>query len=119
MTAFCEDRVQSGRQEYLTGIPHIQWNAEQCTIVIRGVMVTLTPAEYRLLSPLRHGRPVTHAHLALQAYNRVLDRHVRRMMNKHIDSIRAKLEGKGIYVYCVLRYGYVLLDEILPQEEAY
>jgi DNA-binding response OmpR family regulator len=117
MTVSYKDIAQSRQQEQPANRSHIRWNAEQHTIVIRGMLVTLTPTEYRLLSPLQHGKPVTYADLARQAYNCTLDIKMRKMMDKHIDRIRGKLQGTGTYVYCILSYGYVLLDEIFPEEE--
>ena len=117
MTVSYKDRVQSRQQAQPACISNMRWNIEQRTIVIRDMMVTLTPTEYRLLSPLQHGKPVTYTNLARQAYNCALDEKVRKMMDKHIDRIRGKLQGTGAYIYCILSYGYVLLDEVIPEEE--
>ena len=75
-------------------------------------MIVLTATEYRLLYPLRYGTPVTYENLALLTYNYSFDKKVGVMMDKHIDRIRKKLRGTGIYIYCVLGYGYVLLPEV-------
>jgi DNA-binding response OmpR family regulator len=45
------------------------------------------------------------------AYQYKVDSRVRTMMDKHIDRIRSKLRGTGIYIYCVLGYGYLLLPD--------
>jgi DNA-binding response OmpR family regulator len=87
----------------------IQWDCQQRVISIGRRMIKLTPAEYRLLAPLREGHPVTYSHLAMSAYGYALDSKVREMMDKHIDRIRGKIEGSGVYVYCILGYGYMLL----------
>lgn len=87
----------------------ICWNAQRRIIVVGHVVIGLTPFEYRLLYPLRHGEPVTYASLARTAYNYAVDDNVRMMMDKHIDNIRGKICQAGIYVYCVLNYGYILL----------
>jgi DNA-binding response OmpR family regulator len=94
----------------------IQWNTEQHSIKIGRTVITLTPTEYRLLLPLRSGTPVTYADLAWTAYQYKVDDKVREAMDKHIDRIRCKLRGSGIYVYCVLGYGYLLLPEHFPDE---
>jgi DNA-binding response OmpR family regulator len=94
----------------------IQWDNKRHVIMIGKTTIALTATEYRLLCPLRHGTPVTYADLALIAYNYRLDEKMRTMMDKHIDRIRGKLRGTGIYVYCVLNYGYLLLPEVLPCE---
>ena len=98
-------------------IKDLQWNTQQHTIIVRHRMITLTATEYRLLFPLRHGVPVTYSDLAYIVYNCTVDEKVRIMMDKHIDRIRGKLRGTGIYVYCVLGYGYLLLPEVLPPED--
>jgi DNA-binding response OmpR family regulator len=98
-------------------VSNIQWDAEQRTVIIGDTAVTLTSAQYHLLSPLRHGLPVTYATLARVAYNCAVDKKVRMMMDKHIDRIRAKLQGTGVYIYCVLGYGYLLFGELLPEEK--
>jgi DNA-binding response OmpR family regulator len=98
-------------QEPLVSVSDIQWNTKQHTVMVGRATVGLTATEYRLLFPLRHGSPVTYADLAWTAYQYRLDDKVRTMMDKHIDRIRGKLRGTGIYVYCVLGYGYLLLPE--------
>ena len=97
-------------------INNIQWHADRHSITVNGVKVALTATEYRLLFPLRHGTPVTYTDLAFQAYNYRFDDKVRVMMDKHIDRIRGKLRGSGIYIYCVLNYGYLLLPEVVEDD---
>lgn len=94
----------------------VQWNTKQRTILIKDMMIRLTPTQYRLFTPLQLGKPVTYAELARLAYNCPLDENVRKTMDKQIDRIRTKLHGTGIYIYCVLRYGYMLLSEA-PSED--
>ena len=96
-------------QKHSASVLDIHWNAVRHSIVIGGATITLTPTEYRLLYPLRHGIPVAYADLAMIAYCCPVDEKVRVMMDKHIDRIREKLRDKGIYVYCVVYYGYALL----------
>ncbi len=93
-------------------VSDIQWNSEQHSIKAGHTLVPLTITEYRLLFPLRSGTPVTYADLAWMAYHYKVDSRVRTMMDKHIDRIRGKLRGTGVYVYCVLGYGYLLLPEL-------
>src|SRR5262249_53773598 len=90
----------------------IQWDSERHFITAGQTIVPLTVTEYRLLFPLRSGKPVTYADLAWMAYRYHVDDRVRSMMDKHIDRIRSKLRGTGFYVYCVLGYGYLLLPEL-------
>ncbi len=99
-------------------IEQIQWHNERHAITIQNTTVTLTTTEYRLLFPLRYGRPVSYTDLAFFVYNCSVDEKVRTMMDKHIDRIRGKLRGTGIYVYCVLNYGYLLLPELVASEDA-
>ena len=106
---------QSEEQQML--VSDIQWHCEQHAIRIGHTIITLTVTEYRLLYPLRAGVPVTYADLAWMAYNYSVDEKVRTMMDKHIDRIRGKLRGTGVYIYCVLGYGYLLLPESLRPEE--
>lgn len=96
-------------------ISDIRWDTDQHFIRIERLTITLTATEFRLLFPLRHGTPVTYADLAWMAYNYTVDDKVRTMMDKHIDRIRGKLRGSGVYVYCVLGYGYLLLPELVSE----
>lgn len=93
-------------------VSDIQWNCEEHFIKAGQNIIPLTITEYRLLFPLRSGMPVTYADLAWIVYHYELDTRVRVMMDKHIDRIRGKLRGTGVYVYCVLGYGYLLLPEV-------
>ncbi len=92
-------------------ISDIQWDTPGHSLIVGGTKVILTRTEYRLFYPLRHGWPLTYADLAHLVYNCKADEKVRSMMDKHIDRIRNKLRGTGVYVYCVLGYGYLLLQE--------
>lgn len=103
-------------QEKTLKISDIQWDSERHCITIGKLTVPLTSTEYRLLFPLRHGTPVTYGELAWLAYNYQVDEKVRTMMDKHIDRIRGKVRGSGVYVYCVLGYGYLLLPEVVGSE---
>ncbi len=89
----------------------IQWDEAKHALMIRGRRIALTKTEYRLLFPLRHCLPITYADLSFIVYNCSVDEKVRAMMDKHIDRIRDKLRGTGIYIYCVLSYGYMLFSE--------
>lgn len=95
----------------------IEWNAEQRTILIKDIVIRLTPVQYRLIAPLQYGKPVTYAELARSTYNCPVDENVRKTMDKQIDRIRIKLYGTGAYIYCIHKYGYMLLDEISPGNE--
>ena len=100
-------------------VSDIQWNTEQHCIKIERTIIVLTKTEYKLLFTLRHGSPVTYVNLAWQVYDYKMmgiDAKMRLTMDKHIDRVRGKLRGTGIYVYCVLGYGYLLLPEMLPDE---
>ena len=103
---------ETGQEEQLVGVSDIQWKVEQRAIIIGDRVVILTATQYRLLYPLRHGHPVTYAELAQIVYNCAFDVKVRMMIDKHIDRVRNKLRGTGVYVYCVLGYGYMLLNEV-------
>ena len=103
-------------QEQSLQISDIVWNNEQHSIMIGNTTVMLTATEYRLLYPLRAGVAITYRNLALAAYNYTVDEKVRIMMDKHIDRIRSKLRGTGIYIYCVLSYGYLLLPELTEDD---
>jgi DNA-binding response OmpR family regulator len=112
-----EDVAQPRSQKHSVSVMGIRWNAKQRTIGIGDRTVALTPTEYHLLCTLPYGMPITYTDLVRTVYNCALDEKVRIMLDKHIDRIRGKLRGSGIYVYCVLTYGYLLFDEILPEEE--
>jgi DNA-binding response OmpR family regulator len=98
-------------------LSNIVWDDEHHLLRIARTTVTFTKMEYRMLSSLRDGRPVAYTILARLMYNRELDGKVRTMMDKLIDRIRGKLRGTGVYVYCVLGYGYFLLPEILSTKD--
>ncbi|HLZ60412.1 MAG TPA: hypothetical protein VKR06_26000 [Ktedonosporobacter sp.] len=110
-------RARPDQQEPGMCVRDTVWNTERHTITIGDMTVMLTATEYRLLFPLRHGIPVTYSDLARVAYDYSIDDKVRTMMDKHIDRIRGKLRGTGIYVYCVLSYGYLLLPELISGDE--
>src|SRR5216110_2522590 len=108
--------TSSRNEEQHIQVKDVQWNTEQHSIKAGRTVIKLTPTEYRLLLPLRPGSPVTYENLAWMAYQYKVDDKVRAIMDKHIDRIRGKLRGTGIYVYCVLGYGYLLLPERFPDE---
>lgn len=117
MNALQRNTRSSEQEKSFFSVSDIQWSSQPRKIQIGHRTIQLTPAEYRLLFPLRHGHPVTYAQLALVAYHYAIDGKVREMMDKHIDRIRGKLEGSGIYVYCVFGYGYLLLPTAPLEEE--
>jgi DNA-binding response OmpR family regulator len=95
----------------------IQWCQQRRALLIDNRTISFTRTEYLLFAPLRSGKPITYTDLASSAYGCQLDTKVRVMMDKHIDRIRGKLRGSGVYIYCILGYGYVLLPEtILPDD---
>ncbi len=103
-------------REVTPNVKDIKWNVEKRTIFIRNRVVALTSTEFQLLYPLRHGLPVTYADLAFMVYKCSMDGKVRVMLDKHIDRIRSKIRGTGIYIYCVLGYGYMIFPEIWSDE---
>ena len=91
---------------------YIRWDEERRVLLIEDRIIELTRTEFQIAYPLRYGFPITYAELSWYVYNCRVDTQVRVMLDKHIDRIRGKLHGSGMYIYCVLRYGYVLLAEI-------
>lgn len=89
----------------------IEWDESLHSLIVNGVKVSLTKTQYKLFYPLQHGWPVTYNELANIVYSYDADLQVRMMIDKHIDRIRDKLRGTGIYIYCVLGYGYLLLND--------
>ncbi len=83
----------------------------QCAFVVNDIEVRLTKTESRLLHPLRHVIPMTYVDLARIAYGCEVDEQVRVMIDKHVDRIRGKMRGTGMYIYCIVGYGYLLLNE--------
>jgi DNA-binding response OmpR family regulator len=117
MTVSCEERATSRLQEHsMNRRDDMQWDAKRRTVTIGEKTVALTPLQYRLLFSLREGVAVSYIDLAQMVYHCAFDEKVRMMMDKQVDRMRRKLKGTGIYVYCVLGYGYLLLDEISPEE---
>ncbi len=100
----------------LFNVEDLRWSHSDRAIVVKNRSIEFTRTEFSLLAPLCSGRPVTYADLATRAYGYLVDAKVRAMMDKHIDRIRGKLRGSGIYVYCILGYGYVLLPEVFLDE---
>ena len=104
-------------EEQAMCVSDIQWNVERRSVRIGCTAISLTLTEFKLLYALRHGKPVTYAELAWEVYNYdIVDVKMRLTMDKHIDRARGKLRGTGIYVYCVLGYGYLLLPETFSDE---
>ena len=114
MIASCRYFAFSGEQD--VDVSDIKWHSDRRAITVNGLTIPLTLTEYSLLWPLRDGQPMTYASLARVAYSYTLDSKIRTMMDKHVDRIRGKLRGTGIYIYCVLGYGYMLLPEIVADE---
>ena len=104
--------VSSLYHEPAVHVSDIHWDTQHHTIMIGRATIGLTATEYRLLFPLRHGTAVTYADLVWMAYQYQLDEKVRVMIDKHIDRIRGKLRGSGLYIYCVVGYGYLLFPEL-------
>jgi DNA-binding response OmpR family regulator len=102
--------VETAAPQHLNS-QEITWSEKHRTLVIGKRAIDLTRTEYRLLFPLRSGKPVSYAGLADIVYKCQFDLNVRTMLDKHIDRIRGKLRGSGVYIYCILGYGYVLLPE--------
>ena len=101
----------SERCETLVSIKDVKWDIERHSILLNSRTIALTITEFQLLYPLRSGSPVTYADLAYMVYKCSMDSKVRVMLDKHIDRIRGKLRGTGLYIYCVLGYGYMLFPE--------
>jgi DNA-binding response OmpR family regulator len=95
----------------------LQWCQQRRALLIDNRAIAFTRTEHLLFAPLHSGKPVTYADLANSAYGCQLDPKVRVMMDKHIDRIRGKLRGSGVYIYCVLGYGYVLLPEMVSPDD--
>lgn len=112
-TAYKEREVMDADMQ----LPRIQWSDERHSITIGRALISLTATEYRLLLPLKESRAVSYAELAYKTYGRELDKKTRTMMDKHVDRIRGKLRGTGVYVYCVLGYGYFLLPEVFSTSD--
>jgi DNA-binding response OmpR family regulator len=117
MIAYRENVASFGPAKQTMHINTMQWNAERRTVAIGNRTVKLTPIQYRLLFPLRHGEPVAYTDLAYVVYGCDVDKSVRVTMDKHVDRIRRKLLGTGVYIYCVLNYGYLLFKELESDEE--
>lgn len=88
----------------------IVWCDQRRTLKIGSRVITLSPLEYQLFVSLRDGEPITYVKMAKQVYHCFsYDRKMRSVIDKHIDRIRGKLLGSGFYIFCIQRYGYVLL----------
>jgi len=98
-------------RETSADVKDIKWNIEHHNVLIKNRIIALTRTEFQLLYPLRDALPVTYADLAFLVYKCSMDGKVRVMLDKHIDRIRGKLRGTGMYIYCVLGYGYMLFPE--------
>lgn len=103
--------TQYDSQGRAVSVSDVRWDVRHRSITIGDDIISFTRVQYRLLFPLRHGTPVTYADLAESTYHCAVDSQVRTMMDKHIDRIRGKLRGTGIYIYCIMGYGYILLSE--------
>lgn len=90
---------------------YVQWSSDQRTLKINGRTLRFTRTEYQLLYPLRAGQPIAYEQLSSLVYGCPIDPKIRTVIDKHIDRIRGKMRGSGIYIYCVLGYGYLLFFE--------
>jgi len=100
-----------------SSVEDIRWDTQYHTIRIGRATIELTAGEYHVLFPLRFGTPVTYADLARATCSGKLDGKGRMRMEKRIESIRSKLRGSGISVYCIVCYGYILLPELPPEKD--
>src|SRR5262245_48071614 len=87
----------------------IRWSEKSRSLLIRKRAIEFTQTECRLFSLLVPGEPITYDGMAERVYGCLVDSKVRIMLDKHIDRIRGKLRGSGVYIYCILGYGYMLL----------
>jgi DNA-binding response OmpR family regulator len=97
---------------------HVQRGDALRTLLIDGRLVQFTPTEYRLVMSIleRGGVPVPYARLSEAALGREPDRDARRLLDKHVDHMRAKLRTVGLTVGCIARYGYVLIPDELIED---
>jgi DNA-binding response OmpR family regulator len=87
----------------------LYWIMEERGLMIGSKVVHFSQREWEILCTLRSLAPVTYEYISRAVYNCRADEKVRIMLDKHIDRIRVKLSKSGMYVHCVLGYGYVLL----------
>ncbi|MBV9688689.1 MAG: helix-turn-helix domain-containing protein [Ktedonobacteraceae bacterium] len=82
-------------------------------LLIDSTLVRFTPTEYELVTTLfeQSGKPVPFEQLVHRAFHCELDHDMRRLLDKHLDRIRSKLRPFSIGIYCIVRYGYILLSE--------
>jgi DNA-binding response OmpR family regulator len=93
-------------------VKDVQWDAVRRSITVNGIIILLTATQYDILAVLRNGEPVKYTDLARIVYHCTFDEQAHTMIDKHVDRIRSKLRGSGIYIYCVFNYGYILLPEV-------
>lgn len=92
----------------------LYWNEEERGLMVGSKIVNFTRVEWKFLSALRSLKPVSYEDLAQTTHNRSADKSVRIYIDKCIDRVRVKLRksSTGLYVYCVLGYGYVLMPGV-------
>lgn len=88
-------------------------------LIVDGFLVPFTPTEYALVVPIltQAGTSmpsVPYAALARSVFGRELDLDTRRLLEKHVLNIRAKLRPHGLYVRGVAGYGYMLTGDVAP-----
>ena len=110
-------RAAAYAEKQRLSVNDIQWNDEQRCIQVGQTVIRLTPSEYRILFALRHGTAANYLSVAEHMHqDKMRDEKARLIMDKHVERIRGKLRGTGIYLYCVLGYGYLLLPEIFSED---
>gem|GEM_PF-6069762 len=78
----------------------------------------LTPTERRIVDLLMQWQWVSDEQLAQHIYGCVLDAAVRDALEKHIEHLRVKVRLYEYDIGRIMRYGYILLPQVLPDRKA-
>jgi len=81
-------------------------------------MRQLTPTERQIVDLLMQWQWVSDEQLAQHIYGCILDASVRDALEKHIDHLRMKVRLYEHDIGRIMRYGYILLPQVLPDRKA-
>jgi len=91
------------------------WGDERL-VSINGREIWFSPTQHALLLPLLDGSAKSYGQVVACVYHYTFtfDPSARRMLDKHIERMRAKMQESPLHIYTIPNYGYILLPRHPP-----
>ena len=88
-------------------------DGKRLVLVDQNILIHLTPTEYRIFLFLLNGQIVSDTELAEYVlHTMAVDQLAKESLSKHIDNTRNKLRPVGLNIFRVLRYGYLIRENV-------